>query len=129
MQRYAERAVREHLEGYLQPIFEKEKHVGKYLNPFSKSLSKGQIQEIMRRAIERSERYRSMRAAGMSDEEVKQFFKTQKVPMTIYTSHGEVETIMTPQDSILYYKTFLRTGFMSMDEGLCGRIGLQLFPV
>jgi len=115
MQRYAERAVREHLEGYLQPIFEKEKHVGKYLNPFSKSLSKGQIQEIMRRAIERSERYRSMRAAGMSDEEVKQFFKTQKVPMTIYTSHGEVETIMTPQDSILYYKTFLRTGFMSMD--------------
>ena len=115
MQRYAERAVREHLEGYLQPIFEKEKHVGKYLNPFSSSLSKKQIQEIMRRAIERSERYRSMRAAGMSDEEVKLFFKTQKVPMTIYTSHGEVETIMTPQDSILYYKTFLRTGFMSMD--------------
>ncbi len=115
MQRYAERAVREHIEGYLQPQFEKEKHVGKYLNPFSRNMSKQQIKDIMRRAIERSERYRSMRAAGMSDEEVKQFFKTQKVPMTIYTSHGEVETMMTPQDSILYYKTFLRTGFMSME--------------
>ena len=115
MQRYAERAVREHIEGYLQPLFEKEKHVGKYLNPFSKLLSKDQIREILRRAIERSERYRAMRAAGMSDEEVKRFFKTEKVPMTIYTSHGEVETMMTPQDSILYYKTFLRTGFMSMD--------------
>ena len=113
MQRYAERAVREHM-AYLQPLFEKSKHVGRYVNPYS-NLSKAEIKNIIMRAVERSERYRSMRAEGMSDEEVKLFFKTNRVPMTIYTSHGDVDTLMTPQDSILYYKTFLRAGFMSMD--------------
>ena len=113
MQRYAERAVREHM-AYLQPLFEKSKHVGRYVNPYS-NLSKAEIKSIIMRAVERSERYRSMRAEGMSDEEVKLFFKTNRVPMTIYTSHGDVDTLMTPQDSILYYKTFLRAGFMSMD--------------
>lgn len=114
MQRYAERAVREHM-AYLQPLFEKSKHIsGHNVNPYS-NLGKTEIRSIIMRCIERSERYRSMRAEGMSDEEVKHFFKTERVPMTIYTSHGDVDTLMTPQDSILYYKTFLRTGFMSMD--------------
>ena len=114
MQRYAERAVREHL-AWLQPQFEKSKRGrSQYINPYS-NLSREQIRTIMNRCIERSERYRSMRAQGMTDEEVKQFFKTKRVPMTIYTVHGDVDTLMTPQDSIIYYKTFLRAGFMSMD--------------
>ncbi len=114
MQRYAERAVREHM-AYLQPLFEKSKRISEHnVNPYS-NLGKTEIRSIIMRCIERSERYRSMRAEGMSDEEVKRFFKTERVPMTIYTSHGDVDTLMTPQDSILYYKTFLRTGFMSMD--------------
>ncbi|MDD7251719.1 MAG: transglycosylase domain-containing protein [Prevotellaceae bacterium] len=115
MQRYAERSVRDHLEGYLQPLFDKEKHKGQYLNPFSSSLSQQQIKAIVNRSIERSDRYRSMREAGMSDEEVKAFFKTHKVDMTVYTPYGDRDTVMTPQDSILYYKTFLRAGFMAMD--------------
>lgn len=115
MQRYAERSVRDHLEGYLQPLFDKEKHKGQYLNPFSSSLSQQQIKAIVNRSIERSDRYRSMREAGMSDEEVKAFFKTHKVDMTVYTPYGDRDTMMTPQDSILYYKTFLRAGFMAMD--------------
>ncbi|MBP3774575.1 MAG: transglycosylase domain-containing protein [Bacteroidaceae bacterium] len=116
MQRYAERAVREHVQGYLQPEFEKEKGITKtHLNPYTRQLSQKQLQDILNRSIERSERYRSMRATGMSDEKVKHFFRTEKVPMTIYSAHGDVDVTMTPLDSILYYKTFLRAGFMSMD--------------
>ena len=71
MQRYAERAVREHL-AWLQPQFEKAKRGrSQYINPYS-NLSREQIRTIMNRCIERSERYRSMRAQGMTDEEVKQ---------------------------------------------------------
>ena len=115
MQRYAERAMREHLEGYLQPLFVKEKGLKNTMNPYSSSLTKEQRRQILNSSIERSSRYRSMRNQGMSDEEVKKFFKTQKVEMTIYTNHGDIDTAMTPMDSILYYKSFLRAGFMSMD--------------
>lgn len=116
MQRYAERAVKDYIEGYLQPMFEKEKKISqRNLNPYTSSLSKNQLKAIINKSVERSDRYRAMRAAGMSDEEVKNFFKKNKVEMTIYTSHGDVDTLMTPIDSILYYKTFLRAGFMSMD--------------
>ena len=115
MQRYAERAVNEHLEGYLQPMFVKEKNLRTVFNPFSSFLSKEQVKQILNRSVERSDRYRAMRAGGMSDEEVKTFFKRNKVEMTIYTSHGDIDTLMTPMDSILYFKSFLRAGFMSMD--------------
>ena len=68
----------------------------------------------MNRSMVQSERYRDMKAAGYSDEEIRQAFHT-KTDMTIFTYHGDIDTLMTPMDSIRYYKTFLRSGFMSMD--------------
>lgn len=112
MQRYAERAVREHMQNYLQPIFNREKS---WTGLYDKSLSKEQVEKIINRSILRSERYRAMKAEGKSDADIMKFFKNERVSMTVYTSRGEVDTLMTPRDSILHYKRFLRAGFMSMD--------------
>ena len=113
MQRYAEEAVREHLTGYLQPNFEKaKKHSPSF--PFSNSLTRQQIKEIIRKNILQSDRYRKLKSDGMSEEDINKNFR-KKIPMTIFTYHGDVDTTMSPLDSIMYYKSFLRAGFMSMD--------------
>lgn len=113
MQRYAEEAVREHMAGTLQPAFEKEKKASPSF-PFSSSLTPRQIKDIIHRNIVQSDRYRTMKNEGHNDEEIEKAFR-QKVPMTIFTYHGDVDTLMSPLDSILYYKSFLRAGFMSID--------------
>lgn len=113
MQRYAEEAVYQHVARYLQPAFKKE-NKGKPSAPYSDKLTPKQIRSIVNRAVVQSERYRSMKAAGSTPEEIKQAFR-KKVEMTVFTYHGDVDTMMTPLDSILYYKGFLRSGFMSMD--------------
>ena len=113
MQRYAEEAVREHMAGYLQPQFEKNKKTSRNF-PFSSSLTQKQIQDILHKNIVQSDRYRKLKKDGASEEEIDQNFR-RKTPMTIFTYHGEVDTLMTPLDSILYYKSLLRAGFMSMD--------------
>jgi penicillin-binding protein 1A len=113
MQKYAEEAVKEHLGEYLQPLFFKEKR-GKATAPFSNQLSSQQVNEIMNRYIKQSSRYRDMKAAGCSDAEIKKAFHTPE-PMSVFTWHGEKDTIMTPLDSIRYYQYFLHAGFMSMD--------------
>lgn len=68
----------------------------------------------MERSVRQSERYREMKAAGASDEEIKKAFHTP-VEMSVFTYHGDIDTVMTPLDSIRYVKSFLRAGFMSMD--------------
>lgn len=113
MQRYAEEAVREHMAGTLQPAFEKEKKASPSF-PFSSSLTPRQIKDIIHRNIVQSDRYRTMKNEGHNDAEIEKAFR-QKVPMTIFTYHGDVDTLMSPLDSILYYKSFLRAGFMSID--------------
>ena len=113
MQQYAEEAVYQHVAKTLQPAFNREK-AGKPWSPFSDKLSAKDIKAIMNRSMVQSERYRDMKAAGYSDEEIRQAFHT-KTDMTIFTYHGDIDTLMTPMDSIRYYKTFLRSGFMSMD--------------
>lgn len=113
MQRYAEEAVHEHMAGTLQPAFEKEKKASPSF-PFSSSLTPQQIKDIIHRNIVQSDRYRTMKNEGHNDEEIEKAFR-QKVPMTIFTYHGDVDTLMSPLDSILYYKSFLRAGFMSID--------------
>ena len=113
MQRYAEEAVKEHMAGYLQPQFEKlQKKSASY--PFSKSLSKEQLKKIVRKSIVQSDRYRVLKQEGKSEEEIDKLFR-QKVLMTVFTYHGDVDTTMSPLDSIMYYKSFLRAGIMSMD--------------
>ena len=113
MQRYAEEAVEEHVAKYLQPQFFKEMK-GKKNAPFTSNLTPEEVERILQRSMRQSERYRVMKNAGCSDFEIRKAFNT-KTEMTVFTYHGEKDTIMTPLDSIKYYKTFLRAGFLSMD--------------
>ncbi len=112
MQEYAEQAVKEHVVKFLQPAFTKEKS-GRQTAPFSGSLSMDQVNKILMRSIRQCERYRVLKADGATDEEIMKSFHT-KTEMNVFSYHGEVDTVMTPLDSIRYYKTFLRCGFMSM---------------
>ncbi len=112
MQAYAEKAVYEHVAKYLQPAFTKEKK-GRKTSPFSGSLSMEQVSNIMMRSVRQCDRYRAMKASGASEDEIMQAFRTKR-EMTVFSYQGEIDTVMTPLDSIRYYKTFLRTGFMSM---------------
>lgn len=112
MQEYAEQAVYEHVAKFLQPAFIKEKK-GRKTAPFSGSLSVEQVNSILMRSVRQCDRYRAMKAAGVSEDDIMKAFRT-KTEMSVFTYHGEIDTVMTPLDSIRYYKTFLRTGFMSM---------------
>ena len=112
MQACAEKAVYEHVAKFLQPAFTKEKK-GRKTAPFSGSLSEEQVKNILMRSIHQCDRYRAMSASGASEDEIMRAFRTPK-EMTVFSYRGEIDTIMTPLDSIRYYKSFLRTGFMSM---------------
>ena len=113
MQRYAEEAVYQHVARYLQPAFSKE-IAHKASAPYTDKLTPKQIRSILNRSITQSERWRNMKAAGFSPDEIRQSFR-QKTEMTVFTYHGDIDTLMSPLDSIRYYKSFLRSGFMSMD--------------
>lgn len=113
MQQYAEEAVREHIGGYLQDAFFKEKK-GKNYAPFSRDLRQGEVDTIFMRAMHQTDRYRSMKSAGASEKEIKAAFN-EPAEMRVFSWGGEIDTVMSPLDSIRYYKSFLRTGFMSMD--------------
>lgn len=113
MQRYAEEAVYGHVARYLQPEFDKEKQ-GQPNAPFSDALKPEEVRTILRNSMRQSERYRNMKAAGYTEGEIMKAFRTP-IDMTIFSYHGDLDTTMTPMDSIRYYKHFLRAGFMSMD--------------
>ena len=113
MQIYAEKAVEKHLGGYLQPAFDMEKGDKKYAI-FSEDLTKGDIDNIVRRAILTSDRGKSLRKQGISMDSIYKVFKIP-VQMTVYSWKGDHDTIMSPLDSILYFKRFLHSGFMAMD--------------
>lgn len=112
MQLYAEEAVDEHMKD-LQAQFFKEKK-GRKKAPYSNMLTQQQIDEILERAVKQTDRYRAMKKDGASEAEIKKAFNTPE-EMSVFSWTGEKDTILTPMDSIKYYKHFLRTGFMSMD--------------
>lgn len=112
MQKYAEQACYEHVVRYLQPAFNKENR-HKANAPFSGKLTPAEVRSILMRSIRQSERYRVMKEGGATDEQIERAFRTP-TEMPIFTYHGEVDTVMTPLDSIRYLKSFLRTGFVSM---------------
>ena len=112
MQKYAEQAAYQHVARFLQPAFNAEKK--KNINaPYSSNLTSEQVRNILNRNIHQSERYRALHANGATEEEVQRSFRTP-TRMSVFTYHGSVDTTMTPLDSIKYYKSFLRTGFVSV---------------
>lgn len=113
MQKYAEEAVEEHVSGYLQTAFFKEKRKKSYA-PFSRDLTRAEIKNILERSKRQSERYIKMRRAKFTKAQIDSAFSTP-VEMTIFNGKQYVDTLLSPIDSIRWDKYFLRCGFMSMD--------------
>ncbi len=115
MQRYAEEAVREHMASLQQQFFREKR--GSSAAPYTSNrgeLSDDMRARLIKNAMKQSERGRIARISGLSDEELRRQFDTP-VEMTVFSYNGPVDTVMTPMDSMLYTKSFLRAGFMSMD--------------
>jgi penicillin-binding protein 1A len=112
MQRYAEEAVHEHMTD-LQARFFKEKKNKSYA-PFSRQMTKEEINGVMTRSMKQSERYRLLKRDGKSEEEIRQIFETP-IEMQVFSYDGMIDTTLSPMDSIRWQKYFLRCGFMSMD--------------
>jgi len=113
MQRYAEEAVVEHMKNELQNDFNVEQENNPNA-PYYEELTREELKDIIDLAIRRTERYRTMRRAGYNMDSIKVSFNTP-TEMTIFSWDGEIDTVMTPLDSLIYYKSFLRTGFVSVD--------------
>jgi penicillin-binding protein 1A len=112
MQKYAEEAVFEHMSD-LQKMFSKECKTKKNA-PFAWNVTKEQIENIMMSSMKRSDRYRSLKNAGLSKEQIVIEFK-KPVSMSVYSLRGDIDTTMSPWDSIRYYKSFLHTGFVAIE--------------
>ena len=113
MQQFAEDAVSGHMKNLQKEFFSQNT---KELNPTAPflDLREGEIDTLLERAAYRSERWRKMKLSGLLKEEILASFK-KKVPMRVFSWKGEIDTIMTPMDSIRYYKYFLRASLMSME--------------
>ncbi len=123
MQKHAEDAMKKHMAN-LQNEFDKYQHSRykkvkgkKVFNkriPFSNDLTTNEIDKIMNRAIKNSNRWHNMKRGGFSEKEIKDsFFK--KTDMNLFSWKGEIDTLMTPYDSIKYHKAFLKTGILSIE--------------
>lgn len=111
MQKYAEEAVSEHLKNLQLKFFEaaKDKKNAPFVN-----LTDEETEGIIKRAMKNSERWRIMKGDDKTEDEILKSFDV-KTKMKIFTWNGERDTLMTPKDSIIYYKHFLQTGFMAME--------------
>ena len=111
MQRYAEQAVWEQMGETVQPMMDR---VTKARGSVFSDISKDEREAIMRRAKMNSDRYRQMKRAGATDAEIDKAFATP-VPMRVFSYKGDRDTVMSPDDSLMYYKKFLRASFMAVD--------------
>ena len=113
IQQLAEDAVIGHMKNLQQEFFLQNTEEENPTAPFL-DLRDGEIDTLLQRAAYRSERWRKMKLAGISEEEILSSFN-REVPMRVFSWKGEIDTIMTPMDSIRYYKHFLRASLMSME--------------
>jgi len=112
MQDFAETAMKKHMKN-LQGELDKQNKKNKTA-PF-RDLNKKEIEKLLKTAMRRSERYRVYtKELGKSKAEAYASFDVKK-KMKIFSWNGEIDTIMTPKDSMLYYKKFLRTGLLSIE--------------
>ena len=115
MQQYAEEAVAEHLGKDLQKTFDRHVRWNRK-KPFASDVSQEQIDMLMRQARRWSDRYRIMKANGSSEKDiVKSFSEPVKMRLFSWNKKGYIDTVMTPDDSIKYYKGHLRAAFMAIE--------------
>ncbi len=115
MQKYAVEAVEKHLRYDLQPLFD-----GSMKNlknpPFANNMTAASVNDLLNRSIRQSERYRVLKKSGMNFNEIKENFK-KPVEMTVFSWEGEIDTTMTPLDSIKWYLRYFRSSFMAVETG------------
>ncbi|MBR5611466.1 MAG: transglycosylase domain-containing protein [Bacteroidales bacterium] len=115
MQRFAEEAVVEHLSKDLQRSFNNDMK-RKPNRPFALDVPKETIDLLMQQARRWSDRYRNLKSSGASDDEIAKSFETKtKMRVFSWNANGYVDTVMTPNDSIRHYKSFLRAAFIAME--------------
>ena len=112
LQQFAEEGMRTHISSLQKDFFTHWKGYTKA--PYPDDFEGEQIDAIIDQGMKRSERYRKLKKAGKSQNEIKSIFK-KKVPMTLFSWDGEIDTILSPRDSIKYNKFFIHSGMMSMD--------------
>jgi len=113
MQEHAEEAVVKHLSTTLQTEFDKNNTKNNF-PPFGNEIKVKEVESIMNTAMKHSDRFLNMKNNGKTDDEIKKAFN-RPVEMSVFSYRGTVDTVMTPMDSIKYYKGFLQAGLMSMD--------------
>lgn len=111
MQLHAEKAVSEHMANLQEEFFIQQK---KNKNAPFVNISKAETDRILNQAMKSSSRWSILKSLDKSDEEIEKSFY-EKTKMSVFTWKGEKDTIMTPMDSIRYYKHFLQTGLMAME--------------
>ncbi len=111
MQQYAEEAMYDRMSKDVQPALDAQV---KWRRSIFVNLDKSEIEKIIRNAMRQTERYRLMKRAGASDAEIDKAFTTP-TEMRIFSYKGGIDTVMTPRDSILYFKKFMRGSFMALD--------------
>ena len=113
MQQYAQEAVQEHISN-LQKYFFKEQQKNETA-PFY-DLEEEQVDAIYKRARKRSDRFRGMKKNGYSDQQIDSAFNAlTDMRVFSWNDQREIDTIMSPNDSIKYYKTILRSGLLSIE--------------
>ncbi len=115
MQEHAESAMTEYLGKELQPAFFKHwKGVPNAPFVFEGASAKKETDNLLFSAMRRTDRYYHCKTKGLSDAQIMQEFKVP-TKMKVFSYRGEIDTVMTPMDSIRYYKFYLQSGLMSMD--------------
>jgi penicillin-binding protein 1A len=112
LQQFAEEGMRTHISSLQKDFYTHWKGYTKA--PYPDDFEWEQIDAIIDQGMKRSERYRKLKKAGKSQKEIRTIFK-KKVPMTLFSWDGEIDTILSPRDSIKYNKFFIHSGMMSMD--------------
>ena len=138
LQKHAEAALKKHLKEDLQPAFSKNNGTTKHF-PFSNTyngtkVTEETIDQILHQARKNSERYLALEKSGSSKKEI---LKSFDVPtkMKVFSWQGDIDTTLTPNDSILYYKNFIRSGFLSIEpstgyiKAWVGGIDFNHFPL
>ena len=113
MQQNAEEAVQEHLGNY-QRIFDIIKEDRKYGPFYFDEDPAGNVKRIVDRAMKNTQRYRGMKRRGASQDSIQRAFNTP-IPMTVFTWNGDKDTVLSPRDSIMYYKGLYQVGMMSVE--------------
>ena len=112
MQKHAEQAVKQKMAELQEKFYKHWK--GRSKAPFPSNFSKKQINSIIFQGIKRSERYRNLKNEGKSQNEIDEIFDI-KVNTTLFSWNGDIDTLISPRDSVIYNKFFIHTGLMSMN--------------